>query len=210
MSPTRYMIAIPAMMAVLGVPLLAQEDTPRTPALSSQSQPQVQPSQLPDVDSPRFAFHRVDGGFLRLDLHTGAVASCKPDAAGWTCLPARDERTMLDREIARLQQDNAVLKNALLEHGVPLPKGMETDSPPTSPTPPSTASGGGRPEDVPRPPQTVPPSASTPPPPPKSGESDRASRDDAEIERAMIVVERVWRRFIEIIMNIQRDMEKKG
>ncbi len=214
MSSSPCVIAILIMTAMLEVPLLAQENSPATPTQASQSQSQLQPSQPPDVGNPRFAFHRVDGGFLRLDLHTGAVASCSQDAAGWTCVPAREERTALDREIARLQRDNAALKNALLEHGVPLPKDMEADSPPTTPTPPSAGSGGGRGRGeakiVPRPPQTVPPSATTPPPPAKSAESDRASRDDAEIERIMTVMERVWRRLIEMMMNIQRDMEKKG
>jgi hypothetical protein len=213
MSSIRYVIAILAMTAMLRVPLLAQENSPTQ---ASQSQPQGPPSQPPDFGNPRFAFHRVDGGFLRLDLHTGAVASCSQDAAGWTCVPGREERAALDREIARLQRDNAVLKSALLEHGVPLPNDMKADSPPNASSLPAPASGsgkgggGGEAETVPRPPQTVPPAAAPPPPPAKSGEPDRASRDDPEIERILTVMERVWRRFVEIMMNIQRDMEKKG
>jgi hypothetical protein len=63
---------------------------------------------------------------------------------------------------------------------------------------------------VPRPPQTVPPAALAPPPSAKSGEPDRASRDDAEIERIMTVMEKVWRHLVEMMMNIQRDLQKKG
>jgi len=139
-------------------------------------------------------FHRRGGGFLRLDLVTGAVASCSQNVADWTCVPGRDERAALDREIARLQRDNAALKNALLEHGVPLPDA-------SAPSPAET---------VPRPPQTVPPAASAPPPSAKSGEPDRASRDDAEVERIMTMMEKVWRRLVEMMMNIQRDLQKKG
>src|SRR5260370_19528418 len=109
----------------------------------------------PDFDNPRFVFHRTDGGFLRLDLFTGAVASCSQNAADWTCVPGRDERAALDREIARLQRDNAALKNALLEHGVPLPDI-------STPSPPNRGGSGGAPvpaETIPRPPQTVPPAA---------------------------------------------------
>jgi hypothetical protein len=143
-------------------------------------------------------FHRSDGGFVRLDLVTGAVAWCSQNAADWTCVPGRDERAALDREIVRLQRDNAALKNALLEHGVPLPDDMKADAP-TVPA-----------ETIPRPPQTVPPAASAPPPSAKPGEADRASRDDAEVERIMTMMEKVWRRLVEMMMNIQRDLQKKG
>jgi len=56
----------------------------------------------------------------------------------------------------------------------------------------------------------VPPAASASPPSAKSGEPDRASRDDAEIERIMTMMEKVWRRLVEMMMNIQRDVQKKG
>src|SRR5262245_56969376 len=100
------------------------------------SRPQPQPPILPSPESgggkdggslafgnPRFVFHRIDGAFL-LDLFTGAVASCSQDATDWTCVPGREERPALDREIARLPRDNAMLKNALLQHSVPLPNDM--------------------------------------------------------------------------------------
>jgi hypothetical protein len=194
MTSFLYLIAILAMMAR---PLLAQENSVEMPTQAPRPQPQVQQSE-PDFRNPRFVFHRSDGGFLRLDLVTGAVASCSQNAADWTCIPGRDERAALDREIARLQRDNAALKNALLEHGVPLPDDMKADAP-TVPA-----------ETIPRPPQTVPPAASAPPPSAKPGEADRASRDDAEVERIMTVMEKVWRRLVEMMMNIQRDLQKKG
>ena len=209
MSGTLYLMAILAVTAVLSAPLRAQQSAQESAQQSSQEssqgtparelQPQVQP---PEFGDPRFAFHRIDTGFVRLDLHTGAVASCSQNAAGWTCVPGREERAALDREIAQLQRDNAILKNALLERGVPLPGGMKADTPPGIIAPPA--------EPVPRPPQSVPPAASTPPTSPKSAEPDRASRDDAEIERIMTVMEKVWRRLVEMMMNIQRDMQKKG
>jgi hypothetical protein len=200
MTSFLYVIAILAMMAR---PLLAQENSVEMPTQAPRPQPQVQQSQ-PDFSNPRFVFHRSGGGFLRLDLVTGAVASCSQNAADWTCVPGRDERAALDREIARLQRDNAALKNALLEHGVPLPDA-------STPSPASGGGSGGAPvpaETIPRPPQTVPPAA--PPPSAKSGEPDRASRDDAEIERILTVMEKVWRRLVEMMMNVQRDLQKKG
>ena len=206
MSSLLYVIAILAMMPMLSVPLLAQENSAEMPTQAPRPQPQMQPSQPPDFGNPRFVFHRIDSGFLRLDLFTGAVASCSQNAADWTCVPGREERAALDREIARLQRDNAALKNALLEHGVPLPDA-------STPSPAGRGGSGGAPvpaETVPRPPQTVPPTASAPPPSAKSGEPDRASRDDAEVERIMTVMEKVWRRLVEMMMNIQRDLQKKG
>jgi hypothetical protein len=210
-----YVVAILAIMATLRVPLLAQENS-EMPAPGSPPQPQVQPSQSPGFGNPRFVFHRIDGAFLRLDLSTGAVASCSQNTVNWTCVPGREERTTLDREITRLQRDNAMLKNALLQRGVPLPDNIEADQPPAATVAPALASpaspacdgkGGG--ETVPRPAQTVPP-ASASPPSAKSGEPDRASRDDAEIERMMAVMEKVWRRLVEMMVNIQRDLRKKG
>jgi len=194
MGPFLYAIAILVMMSR---PLLAQENSVEISTPSPRPQPQVQQSQ-PDFSNPRFVFHRSGGGFLRLDLVTGAVASCSQNAADWTCVPARDERAALDREIVRLQRDNAALKNALLERGVPLPNDMKADAP-TVPA-----------ETIPRPPQTVPPTASAPPPSAKPGEPDHASRDDAEVERIMTMMEKVWRRLVEMMMNIQRDLQKKG
>ena len=208
MSLFLYVIAILAMMPR---PLLAQGNSVEMPAQAPRPQPQVQQSQ-PDFSNPRFVFHRSGGGFLRLDLVTGAVASCSQNVADWTCVPGRDERAALDREIAQLQRDNAALKNALLEHGVPLPNDMKADAP-TLPSATGGRGSGGAPvpaETIPRPPQTVPPAASAPPPSAKSGEPDRASRDDAEIERIMTMMEKVWRRLVEMMMNIQRDLQKKG
>jgi hypothetical protein len=86
-----------------------------------------------------------------------------------------------------------------------LPGGMTADAAPTAPPPsvipvPPAAS---RP---PVPPQTVPPT----PRPPDTGASDRASREDAEIDRIMNVMEKVWRRLVDMMINIQREIQKKS
>jgi hypothetical protein len=166
-------------------------------------QPLGAQEQPPDTGDPRFAFHRSDdGGYLRLDLGTGEVAACSQRDGDWACALVPDDRVALDSEIVRLRRENAILKNALLARGVPLPGGVTAaTAPPLSeiPVPPAAS----RP---PVPPQTVPPA----PRPPKTGESDRASREDAEIDRIMNVMEKVWRRLVDMMINIQRDIQKKS
>lgn len=62
-------------------------------------------------DAPgRYTMQPVDGGFLRLDTQTGAVAMCRPGAGGAvTCQPADGEQT-LAAEVARLRAENIELK----------------------------------------------------------------------------------------------------
>jgi hypothetical protein len=197
---------VTVVMAVLQVPALAQQNAAPPPVAAPAQGPAVQgpaqpapPAEQPpppnhdakrNSDQGRFVFHPIPNGFLRLDMATGAVASCTPDGTAWNCVAGGDERTALDREIARLQRDNAVLKNALLEHGVPLPDGM-------APNPPADAAGGG-PEPVPRPPQTVPPTPAAPGTPAPGAES--------EIDHVMDAVEKGWRRLVEMVTNLWHDM----
>ena len=77
----------------------------------------------------RYSFYKVDEGFIRLDTQTGEVALCGRQTVGWACVAAPEDRTVLENEIARLQKENAALKQALLSRDLPLPSG-------TSPTPP--------------------------------------------------------------------------
>jgi hypothetical protein len=232
MGSTFYFVVVSVLAAALQVPGLipvsAQESTrqessrqessrqesPRENAAppSGQTTPQPSPTELPpqsDADNRRFVFHRVDGNLLRLDMRTGAVASCSATGGDWTCVPGRDERAALDRQIAQLQQDNAVLKNALLEHGIPLPGGM------ASPPPGAGGSWSGD-ETIPRPPQTVPPTTATVSPgpgtpaqgTPAQGSPAQGAPPEKEIDRVMDAMERGWRRLVEMMTNLKRDLEK--
>jgi hypothetical protein len=62
-------------------------------------------------DAPgRFSMQPVDGGFLRLDTQTGAVAMCRPGAGGAVvCQPSDGEQT-LAAEVARLRAENVALR----------------------------------------------------------------------------------------------------
>jgi hypothetical protein len=73
----------------------------------------------PDRQNGRFIFNPVADGVLRLDTRTGQVSECSRSDAGWACKLVPDERSALEMEIARLQEENTRLKNELLDRGPP-------------------------------------------------------------------------------------------
>lgn len=93
--------------------------------------------QTPEQAAPpaRYAFNRVNDGFLRLDNVTGNVAFCGPTSAGWACQAVPEDRAALEKEIARLQDEVASLKQAVASlREPPAPR------PPADLTPPSDKS----------------------------------------------------------------------
>jgi hypothetical protein len=86
-----------------------------------------------------------------------------------------DDRAALEAEIGRLQSENAALKQALLDRGLPLPGVAKPGVP----------------------------SASAP-----QDEKDEKPSGEAEVDRVMSLVERIWRRLIEMMANLQRDLNK--
>lgn len=132
------------------------------------------PAGAPGAGDGRYVFNRVQDGFLRLDTRTGQVSTCNRENAGWTCRAAPDERTALESEIARLQNDNGMLKKELMARGATLPNGMKAD-----------------------------------PGAPKSGPDAKSSKD-SELDRVMNYMEKIWRRLVEMMHNLQRDLEKKS
>lgn len=97
--------------ALLAAPATADEATP------------------PDTAGGRYVFSKQADGFLRLDTQSGAVALCSQQPVGWACKAAPEDRTVLENEIARLQSENAALKQELLSHGLALPSGVAPESP---------------------------------------------------------------------------------
>jgi hypothetical protein len=134
----------------------------------------------PESGDARFTFHRADEGYLRLDGRSGQVSMCNRRTSGWQCQLVPDERTALEAEISRLQGDNAALKKELLSRSLPLPNGMSPD-------------------------QGAPKSQT-----PKSQVQRPQLPDDAELNRIMAFMEKVWRRMVEMILSVQRDLEKRG
>jgi hypothetical protein len=127
----------------------------------------------PDSENGRYSFNPVADGMLRLDTRTGQVSQCSRTDAGWACKLVPDERSALETEIARLQGENATLKNELLAHGLPIPG-------------------------VPSPPGA------------KPGEPELKLPSDADVDKVISFLEKVWRRLIEMGRTVQKDVEKKN
>jgi len=83
----------------------------------------------PDTGGGRYVFSKQADGFLRLDTQSGAVALCSQQPVGWACEAAPEDRTVLENEIARLQSENAALKQELISRGLTLPPGMAPQPP---------------------------------------------------------------------------------
>jgi len=113
----------------------AQEKLPALPA-PPKTQDRADSTIASAPPPQRYAFNRVDGGFVRLDNNTGQVAFCSAHAAGWACEVVPEDRAALDKEIARLQDEVAALKQevAVLRAPPPLPV-----PPPPQPVPPPAA-----------------------------------------------------------------------
>ena len=151
----------------------------------AQDASQPAPAPLPGADDARYTFHRTGDDLVRLDGRTGHVSICSRETNGWACRAVPDERAALEEAIGRLQSDNATLKKELLARALPLPKGVQADPPVAK----ESDKGAGKPSD---------PSPAVKPP------------SDAELDRMMAFIEKIWRRLVEIMVDFQRDMQRKG
>ena len=112
---------------------------------------------------------------------------------GWTCAAAPEDRSALENEIARLQRENASLKKTLLARG-------------EGPNPPGANSPGAmtetKPEARPVPPGNVPDPSAKPP-----GQFQPPS--EADVDRALAYVKNVWRKLVDMMMDLQRDIQQR-
>ena len=198
-------LAVAALLACAASPALAQSGS-GTPAVEPPPAAQVAPNpptppkpeavpaapKAPSVTdnapSGRFSFNRVDDGFLRLDNQTGQVAYCSPHAVGWACQSVPEDRAALEKEIARLRDEVAGLKAQVAALHEPPPRPPADLTPPPANPPPPAA-------------QTLPP----------MGDKDQdTAKLRADLERARLAFENAWRRLVEMIVNLQKDMMRKG
>ena len=83
----------------------------------------------PDPADTRYKMYQTGDDFIRLDQKSGQVSLCSRRPVGWACEAVPDDRVALENEIARLQGENAALKKALLDRGLPLPGDLKPDRP---------------------------------------------------------------------------------
>jgi hypothetical protein len=130
----------------------------------------------PDSENGRYSFNQVPEGLLRLDSRTGHVSLCGKRAAGWACQVVPDERTALEAEIGRLQNETASLKRELISRGIALPGATQNPERPGA----------------------------------KNNDLTLKLPSDADIDRAMTFFEKIWRRLVDMVQNMQREMDKKN
>ena len=167
------------------VPALAQDSR------QDSRQDSQKDAQGPGTEAARYSFFKVQDTFVRLDSHTGQVAQCGHGGSGWSCKLAPDERAALENEIGRVQGENAALKKELLARGIELPGNMKADLAPMAKAPET--------ESRPVPPREVPqtePSVRLP--------------SDAELDKVMGFMEKVWGRLVEMMAKLQRDVQRKS
>jgi hypothetical protein len=138
----------------------------------------------PESDNDRFTFKEVPDGILRLDGRTGHVSLCSK-VSEWACRSLADDRTALENEIGRLLDENAALRKQLAAR---------------PPVPPETV--------PPGPPALKPPATVTPPLPPKQGERELNLPSDAEVNRMMAFLEKMWRRLLDMAQRTQRELDQ--
>ena len=162
--------------------LLAGFGLAMTQGAPAQAQDNVQTPAPPSAtEAGRYTFHRVGEGFVRLDSVTGQVAQCSSSATGWACMAAPDERLALESEIARLQRENASLKKSMLAKGLDLPGGRTAE---TRPVPPANI--------------------------PETSESNpRGAPSEAELDRAIAYMKNVWKKLVDMMLDLQRDIQRK-
>jgi hypothetical protein len=145
------------------------------------AQAQETPPTTPD-DGGRYSFHRMGDRFIRLDSHTGQVAQCGWSATGWACNVVPDERSALESEIARIQKENATLKKSLLSHGIDLPGNVKPDVVTRKEEAPAR----------------------------KEPDASPKLPSEADLDRAIAFMRNVWRRLVELMVDFQRDMQRKS
>ena len=139
----------------------------------------------PDSENGRYTMTPVPEGVLRLDSRTGTVSTCSNNGAGWACYAVPDERAALDAEIGRLQAEVEKLKTELAAG-------------------PSVS---GKIEEA------LPKSDSLKKAEPKVAEENRRIEiplpSDQDVDRVMSLLERAWRRLMDMANRMQKDMSGK-
>jgi hypothetical protein len=181
-------VAPVAAQSVIDVPNQKPASPPAQDAAPSQSpsaaQTPVRPQENPlPAPAGRYSFNRVDNGFLRLDSENGEVAYCTAQATGWACQAVAINRAPIDREIARLRDEIASLKKEVAALREPPPP-----RPPADLTPPAEGK--------------------------KDAEVMIKLPTHEDIARAREFTREImgdaWRRLVEMLTTVQKDIMRRG
>lgn len=222
------MLAVVVGLVCVAVPAPAQtvidvegQKAPPPPA-PERSQPQP-PSEIPgpSQENPpgappgRFTFSRVNNGFLQLDNDSGQVALCSGQGRGWTCQAASESQPALESQVAGLQDDVAALKKleteiAALQDGIASVKKLQAE---IIRLRDEVSSLKNEIVVLKEPPPPRPP-ADLAPPADKGGDVTikLPTREDMARAGAFIqdTIHDTWRRFVDMINTVQKDMMRKG
>jgi hypothetical protein len=172
------------------VPQLQDQDQTQ---VRNQTPPQTQESVQP-LSSGRYSFNRVDDGFLRLDNASGEVAYCSAGAVGWSCEAVAIDRNVSETEPASVQKQVALLKKldteiALLRDEVTSLKNEVANlKEPPPPRPPADLTA----------------------PLDKGNDISVKLPTQQDMARAREYLEETWRRLVELIVGLQKDIMRKG
>jgi hypothetical protein len=143
----------------------------------------------PDTENGRYSLSQSGDGYVRLDTRTGAVSTCTNGKGGWACRIVPDERAALDTEIGRLLAENKKLKEQLdRRESIPVPK---ADIPSVKPDADKKTA------------ETEKKSAET-----DAGKSIEL-RLPPEHGRIMDLLDRMWRRLVEMAGLVQKKLTEK-
>jgi cell division protein FtsB len=157
----------------------------------SEAPPSTQTQENPQANTAsRFSFSRVENGFLRLDNDSGQVAYCSAQTVGWTCQAVPVTR---GSDIESVKTDVTLLKGlkteiARLQEEIASLKNEIAALKEPSPPPPADLT----PHSDKGPDVTI--KLPTP----------------EEMARARDFIEGAWRRLVEMIVTIQKDLMRKS
>jgi hypothetical protein len=144
--------------------------------------------------SGRYSFNRVDDGLLRLDNESGEVAYCSARAAGWACAVVAIDRSASDAETAGAQKQAALLGKLdaaiaqLHDEVASLRKEIADLRAPPPPRPPAGLTA----------------------PADKGSDVSVKLPTQQDVARAKDYLEGAWRRLVEMIVSLQKDIMRKG
>ena len=146
------------------------------------------PSTQLQVNPPaRFSFNRVENGFLRLDNDSGEVAYCSAQPAGWTCQPISIQRADIEgakNGVVGLKAEITRLQEEIAS----LKKQVAELKEPSPPRPPADLT----PNDD------------------KGSDVTIRLPSSEEMARAREFIESTWRRLVEMLVTIQKDIMRKS